>query len=507
MLRLIDSLLDRITMYRLLLYYLIFLLAVAFLLSEAGSLHYSAYSVAFSAVYLTAVCWISSAVFAYDFDAPTNTESSLITALILALIISPVTTLAGALFMTAAGGLAVASKYLLAIRKQHIFNPAAVAVVLTAWGAGQAASWWVGSAPMLPFVIAGGLLLARKVRRFQMILSFTATAYAATIVYTRLSHGHVAGTLHQVTLSSALFFLAFVMLIEPATSPTTPKWQRSYGALIGLLFPPQVHLGSVYGTPELALIIGNIFTYIVEPKVKLFPKLLRKTKLTTGIAEFIFTPNRKLAYLPGQYMEWTLPHPHSDSRGDRRYLTLASSPTEPEIRVGVRFYRNGSTYKKAMLQMSDDTPIVAAQLAGNFTLPKDQTLKLAFIAGGIGVTPYRSMLKYLLDKDEPRDITMLYSAKKADEIVYRDILDAARQRLDARITYCLTGGNKPGQDTGNYRYGYIDAKVIEREIPDYRERLFYISGSHDMVNGVRDALRELGVRRSRIKTDFFPGYQ
>ncbi|MGH7193525.1 MAG: RnfABCDGE type electron transport complex subunit D [Candidatus Saccharimonadales bacterium] len=506
MLRFIDSLLDRTTMYRLLLYYLIFLLAAAFLLSEAGRLHYNAFAIVLSATYLTAVCWISNAVFAYAFDAPTNKESSLITALILALIITPVTTLAGALFLTAAGGLAVASKYMLAIGKKHIFNPAAVAVVLTAWGAGQTAGWWVGSAPMLPFVIAGGLLLARKVRHWQMILSFVAVTYVATIVYTLLSHGHVAGTLHQITFSSALFFLAFVMLTEPVTSPNSTGKQRWYAGLVGLLFPPQVHLGTLYGTPELALVVGNIFTYLAEPKAKLFPTLIRKTKLAAGMAEFAFKPDREFSYEPGQYMEWTLPHPHSDSRGDRRYLTLASSPTEPEIRVGVRFYSNGSTYKEAMLQMDGDTPIVAAQLSGDFTLPQDPAVKLAFIAGGIGVTPYRSMLKYLLDKDERRDVTMLYSAKQAEEVVYKDIFDEARQRLGARITYCLTGGG-PGRDTGHYRHGYIDAQVIEREIPDYEERLFYISGSHDMVNGVRDALHELGVNRSRIKTDFFPGYQ
>lgn len=497
--------LDRTTMYRFLLYYLIFLLAAAFVLSETGSLHLNAFAIAGSALYLAAVCWISNALFAYAFDAPTNKESSLITALILALIISPLATFANVLFLTAAGGLAIASKYMLALDKKHVFNPAAIAVALTALGAGQTASWWVGSAPMLPFVLVGGLLLARKIRRFQMVLSFVAVTYAATFVYGLIGHEHVGAVLHQVTFSSALFFLAFVMLTEPATTPGMLRNQRWYAALVGLLFPPQAHIGTIYSTPEISLVIGNIFAYFIEPRVKLFPSLVRRTRLASGIAEFAFASDTEFSYLPGQYMEWTLPHPDSDSRGDRRYLTLASSPTESEIKLGVKFYRDGSTYKDAMLHMDHDTPIVAAGLAGDFTLPEDDEVKLAFIAGGIGITPYRSMVKYLLDRDEYRDIAMLYSANTADEIVYRDVFEAARQRFGSRMIYCLTGRHQKLPDR-RYRAGYINAEMVKRDIPDYEERLFYLSGSHTMVNEVRDALHELGVHHSQIKVDFFPGY-
>lgn len=509
MFRFIDYVQDRTTMYRLLLYYLIYLLGAAFLLSEFHYLHYNPYAIVLSAAYLTAVCWISNAMFSYAFDAPTNKESSLITALILALIISPVNTVAGVLFLTAAGGLAMASKYMLAIGRKHIFNPAAIAVVLTSVGAGQSASWWVGSKPMLPFVLIGGLLIVRKVRRFQMVLSFLATAYAATILYGLLTHGHITATLNQITLNSALFFLAFVMLTEPATSPARATNQRWYGVLTGLLFPPQVHIAALYTTPELVLTVGNVFSYIVEPKTKLFPSLVRKNKLSPDIAEFLFDPGKTFSYRPGQYMEWTLPHSGSDSRGDRRYLTLASSPTEPEVRVGVKFYDNGSTYKKAMLRMDNESPIVASQLGGDFVLPADDERKLAFIAGGIGITPYRSMIKYLLDTKERRDVTMLYSAKTADDIVYKDVFESARQRLGIRTLYCLSGEKRRIPADGkyeHYRIGTITPDFIKQEIPDYAERLFYISGSHAMVNDLRHALRRLGVHGSHIKVDFFPGY-
>jgi Na+-transporting NADH:ubiquinone oxidoreductase subunit NqrB len=91
MLKFIDSLLDRVTMYRLLLYYLIGLLTSAALLSQLGYIHYDPIAIIFSAAYLAAVCWVSNLVFANAFNAPANRESSLLTGLILALIITPVT--------------------------------------------------------------------------------------------------------------------------------------------------------------------------------------------------------------------------------------------------------------------------------------------------------------------------------------------------------------------------------------------------------------------------------
>lgn len=495
MFKLIDRLLDSITMYRLVLYYLIALLLAAVVLSMAGILHYSPFAIVFSAAVLVLVCWVSNLIFAYVFEAPAGVESSIITGLILALIITPISVSAGLIFLAAAGGLATASKYLLAIHKKHIFNPAAIAVVITALVAGQAASWWVGTTAMLPFVLVGGLLLMRKLRRTAMIVAFVSMALIVTTVFSLSNHGGLMVDLKQIVLNSALFFLAFVMLTEPATSPATTKTQVWYGLLAGALFSPQVHLGSIYSTPELVLVVSNIFAYAVSPRFKLFPKLAQRLKIAPDTYDFIFKPNRKLTFEPGQYMEWTLPHPSSDARGNRRYFTLASSPTEETVRLGVKFYDKGSSFKRALLDIDPQTQLAAAQLSGDFVLPKDSSRKLAFIAGGIGITPYRSMVKYLVDKHEQRDVVLLYSAKSTEEIVYRDVFDEAKASVGLRPVYWLTGER-----------GFIDARALRSEIPDYTERLFYISGTHEMVKAMQAALRELGVHQRNIKVDFFPGY-
>lgn len=502
--KLIDDFLDKITMYKLLLYYLLVLIGAAMGLSAIGQLSYNPLAIAFSAVYLSFICWSTNEVFGRVYKVPTNFESSLITALILALIITPLGPAQNIIFLTAAGGLAIASKYILAIGGKHFFNPAAIAVVLTSLGATQSPSWWIGNIKLMPIVLLGGVLLLRKIKRTRMVVSFILMAALSSAVLTTISSGDVFGGLRKMALHSSLLFLAFVMLTEPQTSPTTTNRQNWYGALAGLLFPPQVHLGTLYSTPELALVVSNIFSYLISPKTKLLPRLVQRIKLAPRSMDFIFAANQQLAYEPGQYMEWTLPHRDADARGSQRYFTLASSPTENNIRLGVKFYENGSSFKRAMLAMKNDTPIAASQVGGDFRLPKDKTRKLVFIAGGIGITPFRSMLKYLIDSKEPRTITLLYSERKAEDVVYTDVFEAARRELGTKVVYTLTDqiANLPKWA----KSGYIDSEMIKAEVPDFQERIFYISGPHSLVSAMESTLLALGINRRQIKTDFFPGY-
>ena len=81
-------------------------------------------------------------------------------------------------------------------------------------------------------------------------------------------------------------------------------------------------------TPEIALVLGNIFSYIVSPKIKAMLTLVGRVKQTPNTYDFIFESDKKFSFLPGQYLEWTLGHDNTDDRGNRRYFTIASSPTE-----------------------------------------------------------------------------------------------------------------------------------------------------------------------------------
>jgi ferredoxin-NADP reductase/Na+-translocating ferredoxin:NAD+ oxidoreductase RnfD subunit len=505
MIRRLDKFLDGITMYRLMLYYLGALLAAAFGLSVMGNLHYNPFYLAISTALLIASCWLLNRVFAAIFNAPVNAESSIITALILALIITPKPTSYDFLFFLAAPGLAIASKYILTINRKHIFNPAAIAVALTAFGPRQTASWWVGTTVMLPFVLIGGVLVARKIRHERMIFSFFAATTAVTILYSLIGGSNVIAGLQNMALSSPAFFLGFAMLTEPLTSPTTAKKQNWYAVLVGFLLPPQVHIFNLYSSPELALIAGNIFAYVVSSKTKITPIFKQKLLIAANTLEFVFAPGKKFAYEPGQYMEFTVPHQQIDARGSRRYFTLASSPTEPDLRIGVKFYDKGSSFKRALMDVDASTLLSASQIAGNFTLPKDPTQKLVFIAGGIGVTPFRSMVKYLIDTSDHRAVTLLYSARTEADFAYKELFEQARQAIGLRVFYGVADANAEVGDTHGFA-GYITAEIIQKAVPDYADAIFYVSGTHQMVTNMHDVLLGMGIHEKAIKSDFFPGY-
>ncbi len=305
-------------------------------------------------------------------------------------------------------------------------------------------------------------------------------------------------------MTSAAFFLGFVMLTEPYTSPDTKTKRLVYGALVGVLIAPLFHIGHYYTTPEAALVIGNLFAFFISNKTKLFPVLRRKYVIAKNSAEFVFATDAQIAYQPGQYMEFTLPHERTDSRGSRRYFSLASSPTEPDIKIGVRFYKEGSSYKSALSNMDPGDYITASQLSGDFVLPDDKKTKLVFIAGGIGITPFRSMLKFLIDKHETRDITLLYAASSPEDIAYRETIDAARDKLGVKTYYIFS--RKRAVKSPHELNGRINQALIERLVPDYLERTFYISGPFTMIEDIKGTLVKLGVSRANIKIDFFSGY-
>jgi ferredoxin-NADP reductase len=504
MLSLIDTFLNRITIYRLVLYYLIFLLAAALGLSVAGVLPYDPYALLFTIGFEIAVCAIANWIFARTYGVPANAESAYISALILALIITPIQSNHDLWFLGWAGVWAMASKYILAIKRKHLFNPVAFAVALTYLTINQSASWWVGSGPMLPFVLAGGWLIARRTRRFGLVSAFLLGALAPMLVLGALGQEHLGPALQQTILYSPLLFFAFVILTEPLTMPPTYRLQIGYGVLVGLLFAPQFHIGTFYATPELAILIGNLFAFLVSPKVTRILTLRQKIQLAPDIYDFVFAPARKFAFVPGQYMEWTLGHPDPDGRGNRRYFTLASSPTEDTLRLGVKFYPESSSFKQAMLALDAQTPIVAGQLGGDFVLPADPAERCVLIAGGIGITPFRSMLKYLIDTRQPRPIVLFYANRTADEIVYKDVLDQAERELGIRTIYTLSDTRRlPPSWRG--RVGRIGPQLIQHEVPDYLNCTFYISGPPSMVEEFKHILADLRVPRGQIKTDLFAG--
>lgn len=503
MVTLIDNFLNKLTMYRLVFYCLLFLIGIALLFSLFGLMPFTFWDLLGSTIFLVAACIFINYICAQIFKAPTNIESVYITALILALIIAPNNVLAKLVFLSWAAVLAMASKYTLAISKKHIFNPAALSVALTSLVLGQSANWWVANLYLAPFTLIVGFLIVRKIKKYDLIAGFLLSALITISIFEILKGADVLTSLTKVLIYSPILFFAAVMLTEPMTTPPTKPLRLGYGILVGFLFAPQIHFGIFYTTPELALVLGNVFSYLVSPKQKLVLQLKDITKLSPDSFNFVFAAPQRLNYHPGQYLEWTLEHDRQDRRGIRRYFTLASSPTEPNLILGVKFYDQPSSFKKTLLGLKFNDQIIASQLAGDFTLPKNAYTKLAFISGGIGVTPFRSILKYLLDTNQKRDIIILNSNRNQADILYPEIFDQASRQLGLKIYYALTG-NPPSNWRG--LTGPLTEQTIRQCIPDYQQRIFYLSGPHAMVKNYKKILSNLGIKKSKIKTDYFPGF-
>ena len=501
----IDRLLGRITMYRLVLLWLLVMLAAGMVFGLVGWMPYSALDILISTVFLLAVSLVSNVIFAKVFRAAPATDSVYVTALILALIITPTAPFSQLPFLAWAAFLATASKYLLAWRRRHIFNPAALAVVITSLFLGKSASWWVGCVPMLPLMLLGGVLVVRQIRRFDLVWSFFMAIMITLLGFAVFSGTDLALAAKQMTLYSPMFFFAFVMLTEPLTAPATRGMQMWFGALVGALSVPLVHLGSFYTSPEIALVVGNLFAYAVSPKTNLMLTLRGANKLSADTYEFVFDSDVPLSFKPGQYMEWTLPHAHEDSRGNRRFFTLSSSPGHREIRMGVKFYPKPSSFKKRLLTMKPGEVISACHLAGDFTLPRDRREKLAFIAGGIGITPFASMIRHMLDTRDRRDAVMVSANWRAEDISYDPLLREAQEHLGLRTVHALSAAECLPQDWQGC-VGFVDSKMLREVLPDYKQRTFYISGPPAMVTAAKRAVAELGVKSGRIRTDYFPGF-
>lgn len=487
----IDGFLNSITMYRLVLYGLIIMVVSSILLGFMGFLPFSGFQLIISSLTLIAICYLSNVILSNLYKVPRNTESSLITALIIYFVMIPSANISGITILLLASLLAMISKYILAIRGKHLFNPAAISVFILGVLGVTSSAWWVATPILSPFVIIIGLLVVRKLRRFSMFLSFIVAALISIALSGYLTSGPFVNRLIELAISWPLIYFGAFMLTEPLTTPPTRKLQMLYGTLVGLLFGWRFQIGPLYSTPELALIIGNIFSYALCSKQILKLRLRKKIEVAEDVYEFSFTPNHKLHFSPGQYLEWTLPYRHPDSRGNRRYFTIASSPTEDEIKLGVKVsQQNSSAFKKNLLAMNERDKIFASQLSGDFILPSDKKTKLVFIAGGIGITPFRSMAKYLLDKNDKRNIILFYAASSPNAFAYKSLFEKSK-----------SVGIKPF-----YLSTRLSPDLIKKEVPDYMERIFYLSGPDAMVTSYKKMLLNLGVGHTNIKTDYFPGY-
>lgn len=222
-------------------------------------------------------------------------------------------------------------------------------------------------------------------------------------------------------------------------------------------------------------------------------KLIQKKKEAPDVTSFIFKPSEPVSWKAGQFFHYILHHEPTDDRGSDRWFTISSAPFEDKVMITTRFTPDkGSTFKKVLKDLKIGELIEVSDLDGEFVID-DPKKEYVFIAGGIGITPFRAILMQLMHEKKPINVTLLYS-NRDQKITFKKELEAiAQNNPNFKIHYIFSPE-------------HIDERKIREFVPDLQKPLFYVSGPEPMVEKLGNTLKGMGIPEGNIKQDFFPGY-
>lgn len=504
------ALIGRISMYRLVVWALVALAAIAFVESFFGVLAPTPWELLAAWAVLGLACVAVDALAHRLLGKAWRWESTLITVLILLFVLRPTLDPLGLVGLAVAGAVASASKYVLAWQGRHIFNPAAVGAtfltVLSVWVPELGASaWWVGSPYLAAPVIVAGFLVLFRTEKLRVVLVFLVIAVAVAFFRTASQYQTAglafdAGTVFwQLLWSSPFLFLGVFMLSEPLTLPPR-RWQQFVvAAIVGVLAGWPIDVGGVSLGQERALLIGNLVAFVFAFRSAVRLTLVERVALTPTVRELVFHARRGFRFSAGQYLELEVAHAHADARGTRREFSIVSAPEElPTVRIALR-EGSQSSYKKALARVEPGQSLPVTGVWGDFVLPTKPTSPVLMVAAGIGVTPFVSQLRHLRLSSDDRDVVFVYVASGAEELAFRDELEASG------VPVIVFTRDEPTDLPARWRWARgvrLDAEGLLQVVPDIAERHAYISGPPGLISELAPALE----RARSITTDAFSGY-
>jgi glycine betaine catabolism B len=219
---------------------------------------------------------------------------------------------------------------------------------------------------------------------------------------------------------------------------------------------------------------------------------------TSDVSSFRFPRPAELAYKPGQYMMVTI---KAAGKELMHPFSLSSSPTEKDfVEFTKKFTPNEYSLALKALKPGDWAQIDAPY--GKFTFVGELP-KIALLTGGIGITPFRSIIKYCTDTQQNTSIVLVYGCRTPGDIAFKsEFEDMQTQNKNLRLVFTV---NEP---TGNWNggVGNINAELVKKEMPDYKERTFYACGPPGMVQAMTNLVKELGLPETQLKLESFAGY-
>jgi ferredoxin-NADP reductase len=208
-------------------------------------------------------------------------------------------------------------------------------------------------------------------------------------------------------------------------------------------------------------------------------------------------------YQPGQFF-WVelLDPPYEDEKGPRRHISAVTSPTERGV-IGLCTRIRDSAFKRSLSELPVGAEVEVEPPRGNFVLPEDTSRALVFVAGGIGITAFRSMLRYIQDEALPHRVTLIYSNRDRESTPFLDELEEI-ERTNPRVRLILTMTDDEGW-TGERRR--IDANFFREYLGNrLNDARYMVAGPPGMAKAATDELKKTGVDEHLISTDSFSGY-
>ena len=207
-------------------------------------------------------------------------------------------------------------------------------------------------------------------------------------------------------------------------------------------------------------------------------------------------------YRPGAYFWVELPdRGHADEKGLRRHISLVTSPTDAGV-VGLATRLRDSAFKRTLAELRAGDEVEVEEPKGSFLLPEDTDEEYVFVAGGIGITVFRSMLRYIADAGEPYRVTLVYSNRDRDSTAFLDELPELEERIPGlRVVLVMT--DEPEWEGETRR---LDADVLAELVGGLEGKTFLVAGPPAMAEAVAESLQAAGLPDERVLTDKFSGY-
>jgi ferredoxin-NADP reductase len=227
-----------------------------------------------------------------------------------------------------------------------------------------------------------------------------------------------------------------------------------------------------------------------------------KREVAKGTLLVLFAVDDYPDYRPGSYFWVELPdRGHEDEKGLRRHISLVTSPTDDGV-VGLATRLRDTAFKRTLAELAVGDEVEVEEPKGSFLLPEDTSADYVFVAGGIGITVFRSMLRYIADELLPYEITLVYSNRDRESAAFLDELEELERRIEG-LRVVLTMTDEEGWQGESRR---IDAALLRDHVGELEAKRFLVAGPPAMVEAVVEALHAAGVPEDRVLADKFSGY-